>query len=1037
MFPARLLPLALALALVPTTLAAGEACFPAWQPIWPPGTEQPDAGRAFARDSRGFTWVGGNLGLYRLDGQSVTAWYPDPDDAAALPGSHVEAVWIDENDAVWVGTAGGLGRMNPTTGAFEQISLRDGDSVEPEIFSLLPHGEQLLIGTSLGLAAINRNDARIVREPTPGRRPARIYGMAAIGGRVFAASTNGLLILDPADNYAPDASATENAPELFADAFLDVAVGPDQRVYAAARLGLVTFDPTAPNDARLVDSATVPGFLEGPVRALAFDDAGQLWLGGDEGLARWQPGSNIAASCRSAPAGARDADSRVVYLWTGADGELWVGTDGGGDSVRARIGDDAVARLIPDPRAAPGLRGTVSYSTITTDGRIWVATSEGLFRESMPSTREFSVWRADTFDGRPVYAVAEDIDGDLWIGGPLGLFVDDGNNLARVEWWRNEGPPRPGRPPVYGIATDAERVWVAGAAGLAEIDARSNKVTALYSSSEMIVAPGDATTRLTPTIRPWAVVTHDNNRVFAAGEAGVLAIDATTGEFLAATQYGNEGQQYPGSAAVTLAALGDTLYVGDDTGVFVTNPQLDEWRAMDVPYPSPSRASRGIVADKVRNTVWFSTVGGLLQYSMDEARWRHFSSLDGLHSNDFNEGALAIAQDGRVLVGGGDGLSIVDPSLAPPTLLPNPTLLEISVDDQPIDVAAARTSPLAIEPGARRIAFAFGSPDTWIGRDVRVSYRLTGYDQAPRQQRLDQQIVYEGLPPGDYDLAVALSGPLHPANLAQTVSLRVEPHWWQTPLAWLGFAALVIAMGLLTVRWRVTQLTTQERLVAGERDRIARELHDRHLQELVGALMIGRRLQDSVEAPQHSTLAEQMVALLERSSTSARATVRMLLPPDDSRAVTEQIEFHAECASTAFGVPVSVAENGHRFRLADRPRRHTVRIVNEAVINALKHAKADSITVTANWTARRLQITVADNGVGIAADRWNEHDGLGLVNMRQLAKTIGAELSFDSTEDRGTTVVLAVQRPPFWSAAYWSGPTEDELRNDVLAERNP
>ncbi len=1003
-------------------LAARDVCLPAWQPVWPPASEDRATGRVFARDSQGFTWVGGSLGLFRLDGQSVTAWYPQPEQPSGLPGPQVEALWIDGQDNVWVGTAGGLARRDARSGLIERISLRSDDGPQPEVYSLHAHGEFLVAGTNQGLAALRLDDLSLVREPRAPQegRPARVYGMTSVGEHLYAASTNGLLIADRTQAFAIDRQATDQLPSLFRDAFLEVIRGPDDRLYAGTRLGIVVFDPEAPDQARRLDGKSLPGLVDGSVFALAFDHRQRLWVGGDRGLARWTPGSATATACSTAAAGA--GSSGIAYLWTGGTDELWVGMGSTDGSLRARLDLPGIERLVIDPRSAPGLEGELWYATELADGRIWAATVKGLYRETSPGSRRFETWRTETFADQPVYALSQDQDGDVWIGGPLGLFVDDGNELRRVKWWANAGPPRPGAPPIFTLLSADDRVWVAGAAGLAEIDAASNEVLVLYSGSKTVLAPEGAHTVVTPNIRPWTVFVHEGGRVYSAGEAGVLSIDPRTRDFVAATQYADQGQAYPGSAAVAVAALGEQVYVGDESGVFVTGEDLTDWQRLSMPYPRRSRASRGIAVEPRRREVWFSTVGGVLAYAPDGASpWRFFDSLSGLHADTFSEGAINVLADGRVLLGGESGLSIIDPrEVSAPTVVA-PTLLSVSVDEQALPLAAG--AKVVLEAGQRRLSASFGAADLWLGKETRLEYELSGYDSRLRRQALALPVRYEGLPPADYSLRVRLASPQRGVSDWISIAVQVRPAWWQTIWARLGGLMLLALVAMSAVRLRVRQLTSQARLVADERDRIACELHDRHLQELIGALMIGRRLRGKVEDPRLREQSAEMVALLERSSESARATIRMLAPPEESHPFAEQIRFHAECASRAFSLPVEVREHGDRWPMSEQQQRHAVRIVNEAVINALKHANGKRVTVTVAWAPGHLLTTVVDDGTGMrvrdGTDSGDDAPGMGLRNMQQLARAIAASLTIEPNPPEGTRVALRLKRPPLWSPTRW------------------
>lgn len=97
------------------------------------------------------------------------------------------------------------------------------------------------------------------------------------------------------------------------------------------------------------------------------------------------------------------------------------------------------------------------------------------------------------------------------------------------------------------------------------------------------------------------------------------------------------------------------------------------------------------------------------------------------------------------------------------------------------------------------------------------------------------------------------------------------------------------------------------------------------------------------------------------------------------------------------------------------------RIVQEAITNAVKHAEPTRIVVTVEGNRRAAQLTVADNGRGMAppaADRPvplrapdqppPRHPGMGLSAMRERADLIDARLTLRSAPGEGTTVVLRV-----------------------------
>ena len=81
------------------------------------------------------------------------------------------------------------------------------------------------------------------------------------------------------------------------------------------------------------------------------------------------------------------------------------------------------------------------------------------------------------------------------------------------------------------------------------------------------------------------------------------------------------------------------------------------------------------------------------------------------------------------------------------------------------------------------------------------------------------------------------------------------------------------------------------------------------------------------------------------------------------------------------------------------------RIVQEAIHNVIKHAQASSVAVRAAYEGSRLQLSIADNGVGFDGGD-GRANGSGLTNMRSRSKVIGAELHIDSLPGKGTNITI-------------------------------
>lgn len=88
------------------------------------------------------------------------------------------------------------------------------------------------------------------------------------------------------------------------------------------------------------------------------------------------------------------------------------------------------------------------------------------------------------------------------------------------------------------------------------------------------------------------------------------------------------------------------------------------------------------------------------------------------------------------------------------------------------------------------------------------------------------------------------------------------------------------------------------------------------------------------------------------------------------------------------------------------------RIVQEALHNIIKHAGAKTVKVSANYTDKELELQIADDGRGFDLSPLNKEGdtgfGLGIRNMQNRAKLIGADLSMSSSSDEGTIVKIVL-----------------------------
>ena len=105
----------------------------------------------------------------------------------------------------------------------------------------------------------------------------------------------------------------------------------------------------------------------------------------------------------------------------------------------------------------------------------------------------------------------------------------------------------------------------------------------------------------------------------------------------------------------------------------------------------------------------------------------------------------------------------------------------------------------------------------------------------------------------------------------------------------------------------------------------------------------------------------------------------------------------------------SVTDNGVDTSLEEEKTIILFRIFQEVINNIIHHAKAKTIDVFIEKTQNGFDIKVLDDGQGFDSKNLERNHGLGFSNMQQRAALIGARLTIDSTEGKGTEVIINVQ----------------------------
>jgi signal transduction histidine kinase len=203
---------------------------------------------------------------------------------------------------------------------------------------------------------------------------------------------------------------------------------------------------------------------------------------------------------------------------------------------------------------------------------------------------------------------------------------------------------------------------------------------------------------------------------------------------------------------------------------------------------------------------------------------------------------------------------------------------------------------------------------------------------------------------------------------------------------------------------RPVQRRTAQRALDGERRRIARDLHDGLAQELTFIANLTRRLQ--TPDADAATVAHLRSAS-ERALHECRSTLTILRATDEA-SIDLLMSRTAELFHTRFGAEVQVEVEGGRALDAER-RDALLRILHEALTNAVWHGSAERILVRLVRSEPGSSLSIADDGSGFDVDAaLATGAGIGLTSMRERAELLGGRCSIQSSPDEGTLVKVVL-----------------------------
>jgi signal transduction histidine kinase/ligand-binding sensor domain-containing protein len=880
---------------------------------------------------------------------------------AELSKLTINSLTEDSQGALWVAyRAGAVGRIRD--GEFERIDERQGLPAGTDICSLGCDAKGRLWFVKAGQLGVWREGKfETLKRVDPG--PARLS--VARGGGVWICSDFHLYKyeeegeLEDYGRFNPRVLGSE--PTILRESR-------DGSVWIATTYsGLFRFD-AGKFEAVPTSHPEILSLLE--------DAEGNIWVGtGGGGLNQVKP---RAISLETAEAGLPFA--AVRSMCEDAQGAIWVATQNGALARKA----DGRWQVLPTDTNWFGDAMSVCADP---RGAVWVGTR----------SHRLLCWRDGKFvnwgdvsqiKGQTVHTVLVATNGDVWLG------EETPGAIQRLRNGRIEDFELP--PDIRVIRASAEdasgTVWFGTSAGVL-----------LRVAGDRLVNETERTTGTPQSIR-YLYGTPDGSLWIAYAGWGVGRIK--DGQF--STINARQGLDDDFVSQIIRDDRG-RLWFGGDRGLFkVSQKELDE-----------------VVEGKSGRV--HCTRYGPGDYGQSEGQ-------PSLQAN-FGSSPIALrAQDGRLWLAMRTALVVVDPaklresSSAPKVLLTRVTVGENTVAAYGGMVSPARPTQgkrldlsltqerMQIPPDHRRVEFEYTALSFAGAENITFSYQLAGMEESWTETR-DRKALYLRLPSGKYQFRVKACNSEGVWNDAgASLSFVVMPFFWNT---WwfrtgtvLGFTIMVIAIvryvSFRRLRLQVRQLEAQAALHK-ERARIAKDIHDDLGASLTQISFLGEL------AHQDRVKPEKVATYLDTISTTARRAVKSLdeivwavNPRNDTLA--HFIDYAGQFALDYLRLAgvrcrLNLPEHVPSRELSTDVRHNLFLVVKEAINNTVKYARASELRLRIAVTEERMEVVIEDNGIGFAGPA-DDPEADGLRNMHQRMKDIGGRCWIQGRPGAGAKITL-------------------------------
>ena len=743
------------------------------------------------QDDQGYIWLGTNDGLCRYNGYEFKIYKHDEELENSITNNYIVDIKQDNSGNIWVGTANGLSKIDTKTDLITNYNMNDEEKSLSHYNIgdiLITKSGDVLVGTSDGLNIYNEKKDEFYR--------------------IFNKDS------DLSSQFIRSLAEDEN-----------------QNIWVATNNGIDKID--IKNNKNIISFKTGDGkfdISENDIYVVRYDPKGYIWAGAlKEGLNRIDINTNEVKQYKNDD---RDEKSlpgnHVKDILRDSSGNLWVGTDNGLAKYNEQTENFATYKnKIYDKTSL--VNDEVFSIQEDESGLIWVGTYAGISMFD-PNTN-IEHYKKDPFDensisDNSIHGIYEDKDGLLWVGtNSKGVNVINRKNY-NVKHLNKTSKDYPiSDDNINDIVGIDNKIFIATKNGLNEVDKDlktiniyntedgicNNNITALFADSKKNVWIGTANgisvlnTNTNEIIDITDILTNhniedqyikviyeDSKGNYWVGcfiDGGLVKIDPNKRTI---ENYRNKKEDKTSISSNNIRSIVEdkngNLYIGTSYGLNKLNESNNTFERYSEKDGLSNNTVYGLLVDD-NNNLWASTNLGISKLDTNTMTFETFNIIDGFQGNEFNGRAYYKNKSGELFFGGINGLNIFRPNdINMSRYVPTVIFDEFKVNGKVYkDI---NNQEFKYDENTINISvFISNYKNT---KNIQYMYKLEGVSDSWDISR-SNNINYSDLAPGTYTLKIKARSYSGKVSDESAVKFIIKPPIWKSK------AAILIYLIIITI----------------------------------------------------------------------------------------------------------------------------------------------------------------------------------------------------------------------------------------------